>query len=487
MIKFRSLPQFDKPASIVLIDKEQLGKKEFTHLRNNSLKQTLLNLNKKGQFSAGQGEIFPFFIGDTLVLLVGLGKRDEVSPTAIRIVVRAALLSAFLKKIKEIEIVPHQQQDPVVRSVIEGFLIGTYAWKKYLNDPEEEAKGQFCDQKTLHLVAPEKRLYQEIIAACQGVTLARDLINDNADTITAEYFEKMIREMVRGKKNISLEILGKKEMQAKGLNLHLAVNQASRKEPRLIIVKYDGASTKGNYTAIIGKGVTFDTGGLNIKPTGSMETMRSDMSGAAAVAGTLKNVLQLQVKKNIIFVCALAENAIGSGAYKPGDVFRSYNGKTVEILNTDAEGRLVLADAISYVARNYKPVRLIDLATLTGACVIALGYDYSGLVCNDDAFSRSLIHASNETDDRAWRLPTYVEIKEYIKSNIADIKNVGLPKGAAGVLTAAEFLRQFTENLPWAHFDIAGTAFVDGKGRMYFGHGATGSGVRLLTEYLKNN
>ncbi|MCK5083686.1 MAG: leucyl aminopeptidase family protein, partial [Candidatus Omnitrophica bacterium] len=288
-------------------------------------------------------------------------------------------------------------------------------------------------------------------------------------------------------KNISLEILNKKEMKAKKLGLHLAVNQGSKKEPKLIIVKYNGASKKGDYTAFIGKGITFDTGGLNIKPSGHIETMRLDMGGTAAVIGTLKNTIALNLKKNVLFVCALAENAVSSGAYKPGDVIRSYSGKTVEVANTDAEGRLVLADAIAYVVKNYKPSRIIDIATLTGACVVALGNDYTGLMTTDDKFSRGLVRSSNETDDRAWRLPIYPELKDAVKSKIADIRNLGFPKGAAGTITAAEFLHQFTEGTTWAHLDIAGTAFDEGGGRMYFGSGATGAGVRLVTHYLQNN
>ena len=183
----------------------------------------------------------------------------------------------------------------------------------------------------------------------------------------------------------------------------------------------------------------------------------------------------------------LAENAIGSGAQKPGDVVIGYAKKSVEIANTDAEGRLVLADAIAYIVKNYSPDHLIDIATLTGACMVALGYDYSGLISNDDTFAKKLLKASKDTDDRAWHLPNYPELKDSVKSNIADIKNLGFPKGIAGALTAAEFLRQFVGNTKWAHIDIAGTAFVEGSSRMYYDHGATGAGVRLLTNYLQNN
>jgi len=214
--------------------------------------------------------------------------------------------------------------------------------------------------------------------------------------------------------------------------------------------------------------------------------MRSDMSGAAAVVGTMRNVIALKLKVNVIFVLGMAENAIGSGSYKPGDVYTSYNGKTVEIANTDAEGRLVLADAISYTVRNYKPGAVIDIATLTGACVTALGYDYSGLVSTDEALIARLSKSGNATDDRVWQLPWYPELKDAVESPVADLKNLGFPKGAGGAITAAEFLRQFTDNTPWAHVDIAGTAFHN-RERFYYAAGATGAGVRLLTAYLKMN
>ncbi|MBL8013401.1 MAG: leucyl aminopeptidase family protein, partial [Candidatus Omnitrophica bacterium] len=283
-----------------------------------------------------------------------------------------------------------------------------------------------------------------------------------------------------------VEILNEKELKAKGLNLHLAVNQGSNKEPKLIVIKYAGGNSKDEYTAILGKGMTFDTGGLNLKPSNHIETMRIDMSGAGAVMGMLKNTIALKIPKNILFVMGLAENAIGPGAYKPGDVFTGYGGKSVEIGNTDAEGRLVLADAIAYLVKNYKPARIIDLATLTGACVVALGFDYSGLFSNDDDLAQQLAQSSVETDDRAWRLPVYPEIKDYIKSPIADLKNTSTIRGA-GACTAAEFLRSFTEGTVWAHLDIAGSAFVENGGRMYFNYGATGAGVRLVTNYLLNN
>jgi len=482
VITFEPFFQFKREAVVVLLTEEQVKNKNYP-ASFQAIKGEIGRLVQSGQFSAEKGELFPSLVNKKILLLVGLGKEKDVSLTALRITVRQAVLSSYLKKIRSLDILVHEEKDAVIKAVIEAVLIGCYSWKKYKSKPKDD---KTIDDKQISVICPKKNTYEAAAKICEGVNLTRDLINDNADTVTADYFEQTIRSLLRGKRHVSLTVLNKRDLQAKGLGLHLAVNQGSRKEPKLIIVKYQGASAKEPFTALVGKGITFDTGGLNIKPTGSMETMRTDMSGAAAVVGTLKNVLALGLKKNIIFVCALAENAIGEGSYKPGDVFRSYSGKTVEIGNTDAEGRLVLADAISYVVKNYKPARLIDLATLTGACVIALGHDYAGLVVKDDEFSRQLVHSSNETDDRVWRLPIYPELKEAVKSQVADIKNVGWPKGTAGTLTAAEFLHQFSEGTNWAHLDIAGTAFVDGQGRWYYGHGATGFGVRLLTHFVQN-
>ncbi|MCK5023979.1 MAG: leucyl aminopeptidase family protein, partial [Candidatus Aenigmarchaeota archaeon] len=280
---------------------------------------------------------------------------------------------------------------------------------------------------------------------------------------------------------VTLKILKEKELVKNKMNLHLAVNKGSKKEPMLIIAKYNGG--KGKYTAFIGKGLTFDSGGLNLKPSGYLETMREDMGGSAAVLGALRNTLELRPKKNILFVLGVAENAIGPNATKPGDVIKSYEGKTVEIANTDAEGRLVLADANAYITKNYDVKTVVNIATLTGAVVAALGFDHSAVMSTKQKIADELIAIGKEVDEPVWQLPMYDELKEHVKSKYADIKNVGLPKGAAGTVSAGEFLRQFARDKDWAHLDIAGTAFVEGDGRSYYGFGATGSGVRLLSNY----
>jgi len=473
--------KLDKEATLFLFQPGQIKKRKFLS-KNKDLENKIVELDKKGLFSGDCGECFPLSFQKTLVLLVGVGPNKTLTSTCLRIKVKNALQCCYLKKVKNVEIVPHDQEIDTIKSVIEGYAIGTYIWRKYI---QRQKGDKTIYDKTVTVVSPKNQELNDTIAICKGVNLCRDLINDNADVVTSTFMEKTIKGIVKGQKNVSLEILNKKEMKAKGMGLHLAVNQGSVNEPKLIIVKYSGGTKTDPYTAFIGKGMTFDTGGLNLKPSGGIEAMRIDMSGSAAVVGTLQNVIGLKLKKNILFVVAMAENVTGSLAYKPGDVISGYAGKSVEVANTDAEGRLVLADAISYVKKNYKPNKIIDIATLTGACVVALGHDYTGLMTNDDDFSKALVHASNATDDRVWRLPIYKELKDSVKSKIADIRNLGFPRGAAGAITAAEFLHQFIGDTKWAHLDIAGTAFVENGIRMYFGHGATGAGVRLVTEYFK--
>ena len=463
MISFRPKALNDKEVTVVFLTSSQ------THT----------NFKKE----LDKGEVYPVLDGAKTFIFVGLGKIEKLSLTDLRIQVRKAFLSSYLQKAKSVEIIPHSKDDTAIIAIIEGVAIGSYVWDKYKSKDKNDKS---IKDKEITIAVESKESFTNAVTICRGVSLTRNLVNDNADTITSEYLEKTVQDLIKGSKNISLEILNRKELKAKGLNFHLAVNQASNKEPKLIIIRYAGGKKTEGYTAIIGKGLTFDTGGLNLKPSGGIETMKIDMSGAAAVCGLLKNVLALGVQKNLLFVLGIAENSIGSAAYKPGDVITGYAGKSVEIGNTDAEGRLVLADAFAYVVKNYKPAKMIDLATLTGACVVALGFDYTGLFSNCDELARQLIDSANKTDDRAWRLPIYPELKEHIKSPIADLKNTSNIKGG-GASTAAEFLHQFTEGTTWAHLDIAGSAYTEGAGRMYFGYGATGSGVRLLTHYLLNN
>ncbi|MBS3143178.1 leucyl aminopeptidase [Candidatus Woesearchaeota archaeon] len=459
-------PSFAKQATVILITKTQWEKQALPR----ECKAMILDAAKKVQFTSDEKQVLTCFVQKGIILLFGLG--SECTPEKLRGHVKAALQAPELEKLSTIEVVLHNQDDPTIRAAVDGIMIGLYKWEKYVSEKKTV-------EKAVSLITSKD--IRRYVTINEGVNYSRSLINENADLATALVIEQHVRALIKGHRNVSIEVLTEKEMKKHGLGLHLAVNKGSKNPPRLLIVAYKGG--KGAYTALVGKGITYDTGGLNLKPTGYMETMRDDKSGACSVLATLKNVLAFQPKRNILFVMALAENAIGSSSYKPGDVLTSFTGKTVEVGNTDAEGRLVLADAVAYTEKKYDVVNIITIATLTGACIVALGYEYSGLMANDRKLADALLKASQITDDRVWQLPIYDELKEHVKSDYADIKNVGLPKGVAGALSAAEFIRQFVKKAKWAHLDIAGPAFAETK-RQYYEYGATGVPVRLLTEFV---
>ena len=276
--------------------------------------------------------------------------------------------------------------------------------------------------------------------------------------------------------------MGKKQLEKEGFGLLLAVNRGSSCDPALIILQYRGQPHSNNNTVIVGKGITYDTGGLNLKVGVGMETMKCDMGGAAAVLGTMLAAATLGLKTNLTGVIATTENSIGPDSYKPGDVYTSYLGKTVEIGNTDAEGRLVLADALAYANAKLAPTRMINLATLTGSIVIALGEEATGLMSNSDELSLALSEAGETTYERVWRMPLYDEYQERLKSDFADLINVAGRPASANL--AGMFLKEFVGKTPWAHLDIAGTAYLT-KARHYLPKNATGVGVRLLIEFLE--
>ncbi len=439
-----------------------------------------------GRFSGKVDEIVPLVKGDKAVILIGLGpKYGETSTRKLGELTKQALQTPLLLPEQPVGILPPSDEEHIVRAIVDGAKLGLYKWDKYITSSEDEPKKPDFD---IQIQCSHIKWVERYSLICDGVNLARDLGNENASVCTTDFLTDTIRSEVEGDARCTLEILEREELESRGFGLHLSVAQGSEQEPRLVLVTYKGADETAPYIAMIGKGLTYDTGGLNLKPTGSIESMRMDMCGAAAIIGTLRNTLALNLKCNVYFVCGLAENAIGPKAYKPGDVLVSYSGKTVEIGNTDAEGRLVLADANSYVATTYKPEAIINIATLTGAVIFALGYEYSGLMASDDQLAQQLQAAAISSDDRAWRLPMYSELSEHVKSTIADIKNTGQPR-CAGTIAAGEFLRQFAQNnsrdIKWAHLDIAGTA----KPKTdvgYFPSLATGAGVRLLTQFLND-
>jgi leucyl aminopeptidase len=314
----------------------------------------------------------------------------------------------------------------------------------------------------------------------EGVSLTRELVTEPANIIYPETFVERVRASLEGT-GVEIEVLDRAAMEKLGMGALLGVAQGSIREGRLLILKWNGRG-EGQPLALVGKGVTFDTGGISIKPAAGMEAMKWDMGGAGAVAGAMKALARRQAKANVVGICGLVENMPSGSAQRPGDVVTTMSGQTVEVINTDAEGRLVLADALTYVQRNYKPETIVDLATLTGAILISLGHEYAGLFSNNDDLAAQLQHVGEESGDRLWRMPLGESFDRLIDSPIADIKNVGPREG--GSITAAQFLQRFVENgVRWAHIDMAGKAWSDKPGNTY-DKGATGFGVRLLDEYV---
>jgi leucyl aminopeptidase len=328
-----------------------------------------------------------------------------------------------------------------------------------------------------------KRYEQRWAPVVAGVSLTRELVTEPANIIYPETFVERVKASVKGS-GLELEVLDRAAMDKLGMGALLGVAQGSVREARLLVLKWNGGGKGAPPTAFVGKGVTFDTGGISIKPAAGMEAMKWDMGGAGAVAGALKALALRKAKANIVGICGLVENMPGGNAQRPGDVVTTMSGQTVEVINTDAEGRLVLADAVTYVQRNFTPSTIIDLATLTGAILISLGHEWAGLFSNNDDLAGRLQAAGDESGDKLWRMPLAEPFDRLIDSPIADMKNVGPREG--GSITAAQFIQRFIENgVKWAHVDMAGKAWADKAGTTYE-KGATGFGVRLLDQYVAN-
>ena len=317
----------------------------------------------------------------------------------------------------------------------------------------------------------------------QGVSLTRELVTEPANIIYPETFVERVRAALEGT-GVEVEVLDRAEMEKLGMGALLGVAQGSIREARLLVLKWNAGSNGGQPVAFVGKGVTFDTGGISIKPAAGMEAMKWDMGGAGAVAGAIRALALRKAKANIVGICGLVENMPSGAAQRPGDVVTTMSGQTVEVINTDAEGRLVLADAITYVAKNYNPSTIIDLATLTGAILISLGHEFAGLFSNNDELAGALQKAGDASGDKLWRMPLAEPFDRLIDSPIADMKNVGPREG--GSITAAQFIQRFIENgVRWAHVDMAGKAWSD-KPASTYEKGATGFGVRLLDQYVED-
>lgn len=417
------------------------------------------------------------------VVVVGLGKQPELTPDRIRGVAAEACRS--LRKIgsQRVATIAHGAglagigPETAAQAVVEGSILGVYAFRKHMT--KEPESGEI---KELLIVEKEEgkvpgleggRVRGQVLA--EATNFARDMVNEPANYMTPGAMAQIAKDMAQSY-GLEFSLLERQQMQEMGMGGLLGVSQGSQEPPKLIQLSYKGDATSSKTLGLIGKGITFDSGGISIKPSEGLGEMKGDMAGGATVIAAMRAIAQLKPKMNVTALVPATENLPSGSALKPGDVLRAMNGKTIEIVSTDAEGRLILADALSY-ARKLELSPLVDVATLTGACHIALGDICSGAFGNNQEIMEAVLRAGEEAGERIWQMPMYEEYKEPNKSDVADIKNVGGRYG--GAITAAQFLSEFSEDTPWVHLDIAGTSRSD-KDRTYLVKGATGVGVRTL-------
>jgi leucyl aminopeptidase len=447
--------------------------------QNDALSALIQRAQASGHFlTASSGSLLPCFsvahIKAERIILASVGSG---SPAQVRQAVAAALASLKASPSRAVTICFAQTPTPAaVSATVQGAADAAYVYTTTKSTPA--SKKQHALEQIVVAVpnaVAVQQAFTNAVGIAQGVTLAREWANRPANHATPTMLANAARALSK-MSPIRCEVLGPKEVAKLGMGAFRAVAQGSEQELRFIVLRYEGAAKSDAPVVLVGKGITFDTGGISLKPAAEMDEMKFDMGGAASVLGVFRALAEVKPRINVVGLIAACENMPDGRAVKPGDVVTSMSGQTIEILNTDAEGRLVLCDALTYAER-FKPRALIDIATLTGACVIALGHLRSGLFTADDALAAALQSAGDQSLDPCWRMPLDDEYAEGLKTNFADVANVaGRP---AGAVTAAKFLQRFTKAYPWAHLDIAGTAWKSGAAK-----GATGRPVGLLMAYL---
>ena len=466
-------------------DNDHLNSKELDPILHSTIREIISNKEFKAVVGArliiatmGKGPM-------KKIMLMGLGKKEKFNNEIARIVSAKAAVKVREMEISEFSILPYSNLDEgLIEAISEGIALSLYSFNRYkTNDSGEESK---VKQVTI-LINTDKNKIQPIIdrtgLLVNAVNLARDLSNLPPNDCSPSQLAS-IAVSVGTEYGLKTRIVERYEMESLGLNGIVSVGKGSQNPPKLIILEYHGSTDDRKPYLLVGKGVTFDTGGISLKDHDKMDEMKFDKSGGCNVVAIMKAVASLKLPINVVGIIPSVENMPSSTSYRPGDIIKMYNGKTVEVLNTDAEGRLILADALSFGIASYNPKAVIDLATLTGACIIALGTNVAAVMGTNKKFIDELHQVSDRTGEKIWELPLYEEFNEQIKSSIADIKNIGGRPG--GAITAAAFLSNFTRGIPWIHIDIAGTAWTQ-EGtfeRSYNPKGATGFGIRTLVKLL---
>ena len=442
---------------------------------------------RKSRFTASEGSALLYSTSGMLpagnLQLIGLGKAEEIDADSWRKAGARARKEAAGQGAREIGFffAPDKDGESAAAAAVEGMALASYQFDKYRSERKPATPIQSVTffrpgLKSSAALARAARLAQDI---APGVALARDLVNEPPSVTTARFLGEQAQRHCRGR-GLTVEVWNKKKIRQMKLAGLLAVNRGSVEEPRFIVIRYRPQGKAKKKVALIGKGITFDSGGLSLKPAKSMETMKLDMAGGAAIIGAMSRLPLLRPQVEVTGYIPTTDNLPSGSAQKPGDVIRYLNGKTVEVLNTDAEGRLILADALALAAKQ-QPDYMVNLATLTGACMVALGNEVAGIFSNRPALAEKLIGCGKEAGEKLWQLPLVKAYREEIKSSVADLKNIGGSYG--GAITAALLLQEFVADIPWAHLDIAGPAFAE-KESPLCPKGGTGFGVRTLLKFL---
>jgi leucyl aminopeptidase len=414
------------------------------------------------------------------VLVIGLGKSDELDAERVRIAAAVAAKEAGRLEARSIAwALPQGLDSAAADAIVTGTILASYRFERFKSEGSDAPR---LDSLSLLAPAEVADTAERARIAAEAQNRARDLQSTPANFATPTDLANRAEEIAGASDALSVEVFGRSELEEKGMGGILAVSQGGPQEPKLIVLRYAGGGS-GPKLGFVGKGVTFDTGGISLKPGAGMHEMKMDMSGAAAVLEAVAAIAELELPLDLVAVVPSTENMPSGTAIKPGDVITQYNGTTVEVNNTDAEGRLILADALAYAVEQGAE-RIVDLATLTGAVVIALGSTYAAVISNDDVLAEEVLRAGDETGELTWRLPLHPEYKELMKGTVADLSNLGKQR-KAGTITAGSFLEEFVGETPWAHVDIAGTAWD--VGREYVGKDASGFGVRLLVELARHH
>jgi leucyl aminopeptidase len=441
------------------------------------------------EFRGGKGKscmILGPGAGLSRVLAIGLGKADELSDTVLENA--GGGIVAALARESTVAVAPGTLDPARAARVGMGAALKAYRFDRYRTKEKPEDKPKLAKLTFLMAGADKaKAAFAPLAAVARGVFITRDLVSEPPNVLNPAEMARRCQELTE--LGLKVDVLGPKEMTKLGFGALMGVAQGSANEPRMVVMRWDGAGGPGKKgkekpVAFIGKGVTFDTGGISIKPAGGMEDMKWDMAGAGAVVGLMAALAGRKAKVDAVGLVGLVENMPSGTAQRPGDVVKTYSGQTVEVINTDAEGRLVLADVLWYAQEKFAPRFMIDLATLTGAMIIALGHEYGGMFSNNDELATRLVAAGTASGEKLWRMPLHEDFDKQIKSDIADMKNVGGRPG--GSITAAQFIQRFVRDTPWAHLDIAGMAW-SGKEQPTIPKGATAYGVRMLDRLVADH